>query len=331
MGRRRRKIGLVPLASFSTEDALARLVVHRDVNLSGQFEVIDEANAPPGPYTRTSALDLRAWRKKEAEYVMRVYGSTSGGKVQLTGEVYETPSKDEANKPDDPNAPPPEPPQPMQVVKIESQPPESARTACHRLVDKLLEALTGTAGSFTSQMVYTGRVGRWRQVFVIDADGFNLHPYGPSDATTLSPQFGPYGEIYYSISQDFHRYKIVYGPKSTAAGVTAPGSIMSFAFSANKQKIAYDVFEDGDSKIYLKAVGDAAAQVVSKEPFANHPVFGPGNLFAYLAGKYAQRVYVNGKPISPNGAWASAPVVCDTPQGPKSSTPWVSAAGPTSS
>jgi TolB protein len=314
------KIGLVPLLSQGNDDAVTRLVVRRDMDLSGQYEVLEDAVAPAGPYTRTSPLDLKEWRKKEAEYVLRVYANPLQGKTELVGEIYETPPKEDPNKkppPEDPTAPPPPPPKPSFTLKLDTAPPETVRAASHRLVDKLLGAMTGTAGSFASQMVYTGRVGRWRQVFVVDSDGFNLHEYGPSTGTSMSPHFGPYGEVYYALSADFHRYKIVYGRTAKETGVVAPGSIMSFAFSPNQQKIAYDVFENGDSKVYVKGVGEAAGHLVSSAPLANHPAFGPGDLFAYLGGKYAQRVYVNNRPISPAGFWSSTPILCDTPQGPK--------------
>src|SRR6202035_221957 len=51
-------------------------------------------------------------------------------------------------------------------------------------------------------------------------------------------------------------------------------------------------------------------------PFANHPVFGPTGKVAYVSGSPVQRVTLEGgKPISPAGFMASAPVFCDTPQG----------------
>ncbi len=50
-------------------------------------------------------------------------------------------------------------------------------------------------------------------------------------------------------------------------------------------------------------------------PFANHPAFGPLGKLAYVAGTPVQRIYIDGKPISPAGFMASAPVFCDTPQG----------------
>ena len=55
---------------------------------------------------------------------------------------------------------------------------------------------------------------------------------------------------------------------------------------------------------------------ISTAPLANHPVFGPGGKMAYVAGgTQGQRVYVEGKAISPAGFNASAPTFCDTPNG----------------
>ncbi len=48
---------------------------------------------------------------------------------------------------------------------------------------------------------------------------------------------------------------------------------------------------------------------------ANRSVFGPLGKVAYVAGTPVQRIYVDGKAISPPGFMASAPVFCDTPQG----------------
>ena len=68
------------------------------------------------------------------------------------------------------------------------------RAASHRLVDQLLGALTGRPGGFASEMTYAEKVGRWRRVFAIDSDGFDLRAIGPTNATAISPAFGPGGQ-----------------------------------------------------------------------------------------------------------------------------------------
>jgi hypothetical protein len=76
------KIGVVPLITTDAADAAVQLVVKRDFDLSGVYDVIGDAANPSGPYTRGTNLDLVAWRKKDAEYVVRVYANTKPLGVQ---------------------------------------------------------------------------------------------------------------------------------------------------------------------------------------------------------------------------------------------------------
>jgi len=162
-------------------------------------------------------------------------------------------------------------------------------------------------------MTYVETVGRWRRVFAIDSDGFDLRAIGPINATALSPAFGPGGQIYYALSTDYSPFRLVFGPSATPVPLAVPGSIMGLAFSGDHARMALTVMDEGQSQLW---VGDRGRlQPISTPPFANHPVFGPTGKTAYVAGSPVQRVYVEGKPISPAGFMASAPVFCDTPQG----------------
>jgi len=187
------------------------------------------------------------------------------------------------------------------------------RAASHRLVDQILGALTGRPGGFASEMAYAERVGRWRQIFEIDSDGFDLRSIGPANATALSPAFGPGGQIYYALSDDFTPFRLVQGPDATPVPVSVAGSIMGLAIAPDRSRMALTVMDSGKSTVWV-GTRDALTPM-GTEPFANHPSFGPLNKVAYIAGSPVQRVYVDGKPISPPGFMASAPVFCDTPQG----------------
>jgi TolB protein len=187
------------------------------------------------------------------------------------------------------------------------------RAASHRLVDQLLGALTGRPGGFASQMAYAEKVGRWRRIFAIDADGFDLRAIGPEGATALSPAFGPGGQVFYALSDDYTPFHLVQGPNATPVPVTAPGSIMGLAFSSDRSRMALTVMEAGQSRLWFGPRDHL--QPMATAPLANHPVFGPLDKIAYVAGTPVQRVYIGDKAISPPGFMASAPVFCDTPQG----------------
>lgn len=308
------KLGVVPVVPTGPADSLVHLVVARDMDLSGQFEVLKDDVAPSGPFTHTTPLDLAAWRATGAEYVVRVFSqpaASDSSKTELVGEAYLTPAAGKGKAAAPAGAPPPEPKPAFRTVLPTAT--TEIRAASHRLVDQLLGAMTGRPGGFASQMVYAEVVGRWRRIFEIDSDGFDLRTTGPSEATAISPAFGPGGQIYYALSADYSPYKLAFGPSGTTLPVHAPGSIMGLAFNADKTKLALTVMDQGKSTVWV-GKPDSLQQMASP-PFANHPSFGPLGKMAYVAGTPVQRVYVDGKVTSPPGFMASAPVFCDTPSG----------------
>jgi TolB protein len=312
------KMSIVPLVTTGAADNLVNLVVRRDVELSGQFEVLDDNLSPQGPFTHTTPLDLASWRDKGAEYVLRVFAQPAPNdsvKTELVGEAYVTPAQQAAQKARAPteaiggNLADSKAAYRTAVTTATTE----VRAASHRLVDRLLGALTGRPGGFASQMAYAETVGRWRRVFAIDADGFDLHAVGPDHATAISPAFGPGGNIFYALSEDYSPFHLVFGPNATPVPIAVPGSIMGLAFSGDHGRIALTVMDGGASQLWAGERG--ALRPVSTPPLANHPVFGPTGKIAYVAGTPVQRVYIDGKAISPPGFMASAPVFCDTPQG----------------
>jgi TolB protein len=306
------KLAVVPVVPTGMADTLVHLVVVRDLDLSGQFDVLKEDTAPAGPFTHTTPLDLGAWRATGAEYVVRVFSQPAendSSKTELVGEAYLTPTPGQAAAAAH-AAPADAKPAFRTVVPTATT---EIRAASHRLVDQLLGALTGRPGGFASQMTYAEVVGRWRRIFEIDSDGFNLRTTGPSEATAISPAFGPGGQIYYALSADYSPFKLAFGPNGTTVPVSAPGSIMGLAFSADRSKIALTMMDEGKSSLWVGKPD--SLQPLPAPPFANHPAFGPLGKLAYVAGAPVQRVYVDGRPISPPGFMASAPVFCDTPQG----------------
>jgi TolB protein len=307
------KMAIVPILTTGQADSLVNLVVRHDMELSGQFEVLDENASPPGPFSATTPLDLAGFRDKGAEYVVRVFSRPAPGdstRTELVGEAYVTPkARSAAGAPTDAPAPAAKP----AFLGVVPTATTEIRAASHRLVDQLLGALTGTPGGFASEMVYTERVGRWRRIFAVDSDGFDLRGVGPTNATAISPAFGPGGNVFYALSTDYSPFRVVFGPSASPVPMTIPGSVLGLAFSPDRSKMALTVMDNGESRIW---VGDKGSlNPAPSPPFANHPVFGPLGKMAVVGGSPVQRIYIDGKAISPAGFMASAPVFCDTPNG----------------
>jgi TolB protein len=313
------KLAVVPILATGQADSVVKLVVRHDLELSGQFDVLPEDAAPAGPFTHTTPVDLAAFRDKGAEYVVRVFSQPApndSAKTELVADAFLTPTAaqaaaQKARASGQAGAAPVEPKPAFHTVVPTAT--TEVRAASHRLVDQILGALTGRPGGFASEMAYAEKVGRWRRIFAIDADGFDLRPIGPTNATAISPAFGPGGNVFYALSNDYSPFRVVFGPNATPVPMAIPGSVMGLAFSADRTKMAVTAMDEGQSRLWMGERGKL--QLTPTAPFANHPVFGPLGKIAYVAGSPVQRVYVDGKPISPPGFMASAPVFCDTPQG----------------
>jgi TolB protein len=294
------KLAVMPIVTTGEADTTLQLVVKKDLDLSGQFDVVADELAPPGLYLHDSPVDVAAWRGRGISILVRVVANKMPtGKVEMLGSAYLVARAQD----------------PVFQTRIECD-AAHVRVSSHRMTDALLGALTGRPGGFASHMVYSGRVGKNRQIFAIDADGYHLHGESPEADTAIAPAFGPNGEVYYALSHEFSPFRLVKGPTATPIAVNVPGSIFGLTFSPDHSKLALSVAGDGSSRIFVGNADGSEMNAVSTVPLANHPAFGPQGKMAYVGGGPAgQRVYVDGKAISPAGFNASAPAFCDTPNG----------------
>jgi TolB protein len=295
------KLAVMPIVTTSEADTTLQLVVKKDFDLSGQYEVIEDDAAPSGLYLHDTAVDAAAWRGKGISVLVRVLANKlPSGKVELLGSLYLL-GKGAAD------------PAFQHRIEVDGA---GVRTASHRMTDALIGALTGRPGGFASHMVWSGRVGRNRQIFGIDADGFNLHVESPDRDTAIAPAFGPRGDVYYAVSHDYSPFGLARGRAATPIALPVSGSVFGLAFSPDRSKLAVSIADEGTSRIYVGNADGTALAPLSTAPLANHPVFGPGGKMAYVGGGTAgQRVYVDGRAISPAGFNASAPTFCDSPTG----------------
>lgn len=296
------KLGYVPVEPASATERVAQSVVRRDLELSGQYDVLPLEKLPETTATRDAAIDLAAYRTKGAEVVVRVRYEVRPDGSEVMGELFDTRGASAAA-----------PPKPLFATGVKAKSEADVRAAAHRVTDALLGAGTGRPGPFESRLVYTKREGKWTSVHTIDADGENDARVSPLEGTVLSPAFGPSGVLYYVMSKDFAPFRVAAGPSATLLPIDVPGSVMGVAISPDKTRAALTVMRDGKSSVLLGEGGKLTT--LDAAPFAHHPTFGPLGKVAYVGGAPVQRVHVDGKAVSPAGFMASSPTFCDTTHG----------------
>lgn len=301
-------IAILPSLSPALEDVILRSVVRKDLELSGMFQLIDDKKAPPGTYGFNDPVDVAAWQSLGAEAIVKVAAqSHKSGRIEVLGLAY-FPS---AGK------------EPVYETKLVVD-KENVRQTSHQITDDLLGALTGRPGGFSSRFTFSGAWGRNLRVFAVDADGWGLKPQTSEKETAIGPTFGPGGELYYSRSKNFNPFRLHKKSPTdaddppTPIKLPFPGNIYSTAFNHNKTKLAVAVSENSKSAIYVGKPDGTDMKKVSTSELATHPAFSPEGELAWVGGTEAhgsQRIYVDGKAVSPAGFTASGPTFCDTEDG----------------
>lgn len=291
------KIGVVPSLSADIEDVTLRGVVRRDLDLSGEVELLSEDAAPAGLYLADSPVDTRAWAKKGAEAVIRVSARKTGSQVELIGQAFLV---DKGDAP--------------VFEKTVVVPDDGVRLGAHRLADALIGALTGHDGGFASRLTFAAGQGKIRQIHVIDADGHGAKAVSKDDETPVSPAFGKDGELQYASSKDNGLYRIL-SESGQEHPLATKGSVYGLAFSKDRSKVAVSIGSGPFIRLFAGPDLDHLTQV-SSAPFAMEPTFTPGGKLAFVGlGTTGQRVFVDDKPVTPDGVFAMSPTFCNHPDG----------------
>ena len=298
----RPRLAILPSLSPDLEDVIVRGVVRRDMELTGLFRIIDDKKAPPGLYGFEDPVDVEAWRKLGAEVVVKVAArKQAGGKVQVFGVAYLLAAGQD----------------PVYEKTIVVQ-QEEVRVTAHRVTDALLGALTGREGGFASRLTFASKWGRNPAVFTIDADGHNITRQTHPDNTNMAPAWGPNGYLFYVRSTNYSPFVLMRHGEPRPLDLPFDKSIYGVAFSDDGKRLAVSVGKPAGSAIYVGNSDGSGMKKVSTTEISIHPVFSPAGKLAWVGGTSehgSQRIYVDGKAVSPSGFSAASPAFCDTEDG----------------
>jgi TolB protein len=298
------RIAVLPSLSPDYEDVIVRGVVRRDFELTGLYDVIADDKAPAGMYGFEDAVDVDAWRKLGAEAIVKVAArKVDADQIQVFGLAYLMSS---GKKPVFEKS--------LTVKKTE------ARVTAHRITDALLGALTGRPGGFASELTFSGRWGKNRRIFRMDADANGLLPFTDPKDTAIAPAFGPGNKIFYLVSHDYSPFTLaVYSnQKNEAVSVPFKTSMYGVALSRDGKQLALAVADAGKSAIFVGGADGSNMKPVSTTELATRPVFSPNGKLSWIGGEAkqgTQRVWLDGKAVSPAGFTAGGQTFCDTEDG----------------
>lgn len=287
----------VELDGSGREAEIAREIIARDLQLSGEFDVVE------APAKEEGEEAIVRYTRARVEAVIHVGAERlQRGLLRLAVRL---------------STPDPDPTKGPRFEASLQGPLSRIRPTSHQLADRLIGAYTGRRGAFFGQLAFVVTKNGNRTVHVIDPDGHNLRPVSPQGAVALSPSFGPDGELYYAASFNHGTYKLFRAGAEPALPVYPPGSIYGIAFTGDRTRVALAIAQGAGVGIWSGPANLEGLERVSKVELAVHPTFSPTGKVAYAGASDdgVQRVYVQDKAVSPAGLPASSPTFCEHPEG----------------
>ena len=222
-------------------------IIGRDLDLSGYFEVLNpnsyiEAPGKCGPPDGVAYTD---WTVIGAEGLVR--GVVSGGPEGLKIQMYLL----DVNK--------------QQVVlgKEYSGDASQIPRIAHKFANEIMKFFTGEYGVFGTQIAFSSRVGRFKELFVMDMDGSNIRQLTNERGLAISPAWEPSGKrlVYTSYrTRTPDLFLIDVFSRAVRQVTHTPGMEVGAHFTPGGSNLIVSLTEDRDSDLVVLNTSGAVLQ-----------------------------------------------------------------------
>jgi len=212
-------------------------IMRRDLDISGYFEVLD-----PKGYIETAgkcgapeATVFSDWSSIGSEGLVKGKVSVQGSRVVAQLYLLDV--------------------QKQQIVLAKEYQGDAAqaRMIAHRFANDILKYYTGFAGVFGTEIAFSSRIGRFKELFVMDMDGSNVRQLTNERALAMSESWDPSGTrlVYTSFRNRVpDLFLMNVGSKSTKQ-ITHTTELEIGAHFLGNDRIIASRTEGGDSDIVI--------------------------------------------------------------------------------
>jgi TolB protein len=254
-------------------------IVRADIDFYADFQIII---ADPF-YLKTyeiKEIDLMAWERLGAQFVIRLEAEFPAGQLQVRWRAVKSVGGDEFAK------------------GIEQASPSDWRILGHDIANAIAKAMTGDRGIFRTQVCYIRKVGKAKEIFISDYDGANERQLTHTSSICISPCWTPDGrQIYFTSFKNgdpqLYRVEVSDGKISKVGNYL--GLMAAAAVSPDGSKVAIVMTIDGNSEIYiLDTSGRVVRRLTNNPAIETSPTWSPdGRMLAYASDRTgAPQIYL---------------------------------------
>ncbi len=213
-------------------------IIARDLELSGFFEVLDPKGyiETPGKCGDPEATAFSDWTVIGAEGLVK--GEIDFDGSDLSAKLYLLDVQRGAK---------------VVAKQYTDADPEEARVIAHKFANEIMRYYTGAPGPFGSRISFSSRVGRFKELFVMDMDGSNIRQLTTERGLALSSSWDPSGTelVYTSFRNRVPDLFILDVDSKSSRQLTRSTELEVGAHYLNSNEVLVSKTEGSDSDIVL--------------------------------------------------------------------------------
>lgn len=223
--------------------------ITKDLDLSGYFEVLNPKGyiETPGKCGAQEATAYSDWSTIGSEGLIKGQFSSSGGKVRLQLYLHDV--------------------QKQSVVLAKQYEGDSSqlKKMAHRFANEVMKHYTGFPGVFGTQISFSSRVGRFKELFVMEMDGSEIRQLTNDRGLALSSAWDPSGTklVYTSFRNRVPDLFLIDIASKSVKQLTRTTDLEIGAHFLNSDQIVFSRTEGSDSDIMVMNIDGSGLRRVT--------------------------------------------------------------------
>jgi TolB protein len=233
-------IGIPTLCLEAGDKRDAELIpatIAKDLDLSGYFEVLDSKSyiENPGKCGAQEATAYSDWSVIGSEGLIKGQVSSSGSKVRVLLYLHDVQK------------------QTVVLAKQYEGDPSQMKKMAHRFANEVMKHYTGFPGVFGTQISFSSRVGRFKELFVMEMDGSEIRQLTNERGLALSSAWDPSGTklVYTSFRNRVPDLFLIDTASKSVKQLTRTSDLEVGAHFLNSDQIVFSRTEGSDSDIMV--------------------------------------------------------------------------------